>query len=142
MLNLCCLVAGGYAYKDLFIVIGIIMGVMFAGAIAFTIYGTIKSGIYFWVKARNKHLQRLHDLGETKEYQNEVRRTWLRGLHAFTGDEGQELRCPRAVWEDADMSQMLQFFHKYPGLRRQVGGTIALYYAPRSSPRFFGFSAL
>ena len=70
---------------------------------------------------------------ETEEYQNEVRRQWLR---VFDAIGARDFTIPRAAGADPEVSQMIQFFQSRPGLRTIVGGQMTLFYAPPSALDF------
>ena len=79
---------------------------------------------------------------KTEEYQHEVRRQWLRGIHALTGgkdgvyDFPRTTRNARDVRQDPNVSQLIEFFHTYKGLLRPMGTIMTLYYSPSSAPAF------
>ena len=81
------------------------------------------------------HARYLSD-GATEEYQHEVRRQWLRGIHALTGGKDGVYDFPRttcnarAVRQDPNVSQLIEFFRTYKGLLRPIGTIITLYYSP------------
>ena len=84
--------------------------------------------------------RRFVNYGQTEAYQNEVRREWLRGLHALSSYRDRRRRIPplpSAVRDNPDVSQLVDFFNTYPGLRRPVGGRMALYYSPYLSESVF-----
>ena len=73
----------------------------------------------------------------TDQYQNEVRRQWLRVFDAIaTPSHSLYFATPRVARADPEVSQLIEFFKSRPGLRTIVGGQIALYYAPTSSLDF------
>ena len=79
---------------------------------------------------------------ETEAYQHEVRRQWLRGIHALTGGKDGVYDFPRTssngrvVSRDPHVSQLLDFFSTYKGLLRPIGATITLYHSPSSAYAF------
>lgn len=66
-------------------------------------------------------------------YQNDVRRQWLRGIYALTDGTS---KWSRAVRDDEKVLQLMEFFKMMPGLRRQMGAIMALYYDPPSAEDF------
>ena len=74
---------------------------------------------------------------KTDQYQNEVRRQWLRVFEAI-GAPSHSLysTIPRVARADPEVSRLIQFFQSRPGLRTIVGGQIARYYTPQSSLSF------
>ena len=71
--------------------------------------------------------------GKTEAYQNEVRREWLRVLYALNK---KRMGSRRAMPTDPEVWQLLQFFELRPGLHRQIGSIMALYYHPPTAHDF------
>ena len=71
--------------------------------------------------------------GKTEAYQNEVRREWLRVLYALNK---KRMGSRRAMPTDPEVWQLLQFFGLRPGLHRQLGSIMALYYHPPTAHDF------
>ena len=63
-------------------------------------------------------------------YQNRVRRQWLRAIH-IVADLARSPDTLELV--GTEVLQLLQFFRWSPGLRRQIGAILALYYSPSSA---------
>ncbi len=59
-------------------------------------------------------------------YQHQVRRQWLRVIHAVSGLAS----TPDTLRVDTEVLQLLQFFRERPGLQRQIGAIMTLYYSP------------
>ena len=101
--------------------------------------------IYAVIRKRRKlrirqQRERFVNYGQTEAYQNEVRREWLRGLHALSSCRHRRRRIhplSSAVRDNPDVSQLVDFFNTYPGLLRLVGGRMALYYSPYLSESVF-----
>ena len=55
------------------------------------------------------------------------RRQWLRDIHVVFGPANPS---SDTLSVDTEVLQLLQFFQQIPGLRRQIGAIIALYYCP------------
>ena len=65
--------------------------------------------------------------------QQQTRRQWLRVFHAAAGLTS----TPDTLSVDTEVLQLIQFFREMPGLRRQIGAVIALYYCPLCAVSLF-----
>ena len=116
----------------------LVHGLIIIACVAVVIGVSVK--VVFIIIGRCKRMaamERYLRVCETEEYQNEVRRQWLRVFEAI-GAPSHSLysTIPRVARADPEVSQMIEFFRSRPGLRTIVGGQITLFYAPPSALDF------